>query len=700
MSFTKPTYDVFVRDFSSGYLDSPQNDQLPLSASPDARNGMLVNVQVDENGRRRASLRRRTGARLINPTAMASATPVETLANYERDNAAAVLLAICNGGLFSWDGGTTFGAIAGAGVGTFTAGRPVQFCLHKNLAFIMDGDRTKLYDGATFGDPGLSTPGAPGLAVAAGPGVTGDYDGFVAWVNSSRVIESSPSPTTAVVTFANQQRQWTRPAAPPASATHWRVYSRKSTERQYYQTGVDQLAATATYTEAIADAARVTPGPNTSVNDPPPAFEGMVVWQGYGIAWQRDASEIWVSKRDYMESWHPSQRIALKRNQKVRSVALVGEDCLIQTDTQTFRLEGDKFPFRLKNLHTQWGNASAQSWQEIDGVVFGFDKKRGPYETDTVNFVPIADNKIKTFLNTLNVNEAGNIRAVHYQAENLVLWAVSTGTQSRRRYLLAYNYRLHAWLPPITGLEFGSLVEFTKSDNTVGLFMGDYWGRVYQFFDTDRDGVPSGTDHTKTITAATSSTLTCAGAAFYTTGDALAGMPVGVLSPTGAWQLRRIQSNTGTVLTLDTTHDPVLSTVPNPASGTWTAVVGVIEFYWWTPWLDMGVPQVQKRGGFLLIQGGSSNAANGLDVSLRFNGVSSVATRKNISFPSTGGVWGVGTWGVSTWGGGAVKKVKRRRIGRAFYAIQVRFANYYPDQPFEISGYGVGADPLPRRRAA
>lgn len=698
MSFTRPAYDVFVRNFSPGYMDSPQNDTIPLGASPDAKNGFLTSIQIDDDGTKRAILRRRQGARLINPTAMTAATAVETLADYSRDDAASVLLAICNGGLYSWDGSTTFTAIAGAGTGTFTTGRSVQFCYHKNLAFIMDGDRTKLYDGTTFGDPGLSTPGVPTLATAAGPGVTGDYDGFIVWVNSTRVIESSPGTTIAAVTFANQQRVWGRPAAPPSSATHWRVYCRKSTERQYYQTGSDQTVATLTYTEATADASRTVPGPAVSSNDPPSAFEGMVVWNGYGIAWTRNSSQISVSKLNYLESWHPSHVIALKRNQKVRSVALVGEDCLVQTNTQTYRLEGDKFPFRLKNLHTQWGNASAQSWQEIDNMVYAFDPKRGPYITDTVNFASISDNKIRTFLDTLNQSEAGNIRSAHFERLNLVLWVVATGTYTRRRVILAYNYKIRAWLPPITGLEFASLATFTKSDNTVGLFLGDYWGRVYQFFDTDRDGVPTGTDHTKPITGATSSTLTCSAASWYTTGNGLAGIPVGVLSPSGTWQIRRIQSNTGTVLTLDTTNDPVLSTVP-AANGTWTAVVGLIEWYWWTPWVDVKSPHVKKRGGFLLVQGGSTNSSNDLRVAIRVNGTNSIRTTKTMSFPTVAGVWGVSSWGVDVWGGVSTKQVRRKRLSRAFYAIQFRFSNYYPDQPFAISGYGVGADPLPRRRA-
>lgn len=694
MSLIHPAFDLFVRDFSPGFQETPDSDALPLGATPEARNAMFTHVDVQADGGRRATFRRRTGARLINPTAMSAAKAVETLIEFQRDNAVAQVLAVCDTNLYQWDGSTTFTLLSAA---AFTAGRSVQACQHKNLAFLMDGAATKLWDGTTLGDPGLTTPAAPTLATAAGPGVTGDYDGYVTWVNDSRVIESSPSDPSAVVTFANQQRQWSRPASPPSGATHWRVYCRKSNEREYYQTGTDQTVATATYTESIADSARTQPGPTVSSNDPPPAFEGMVVWNGHGIAWARNASEVWVSKQNYLESWHPSHRIALKRNQKVRSVALVGDTCLLETDTQTFQLEGDKFPFRLKNVHTQWGNVSAQGAQEVDGRLYAFDQERGPYVTDGVNFAPLGDATIRATLNTLNVSESGNIRCAHYRPGNLVLWAFATGTQTRRRTILAYHTRLRSWLPPITGLEFGSLCTVTLSDNTIGLFLGDYWGRVFQFFSGDVDGVPSGTDHTKPITAATSSTVTCGAATFATSGNGLAGLPVGILSPSGAWQIRRIQSNTATVLTLDTTNDPVLPTVP-ASDGTWTAVVGLIEFYWWTPWVTCDAPHVQKRGGFLLVQAGASNVTNGLDVQVRVNGSAAIEESFSLTFPTTGGLWGVSTWGIDQWGGGAVKNVRRRRLARAFRAIQFRFSNYYPDQPFEVTGYGVGADPLPRRR--
>lgn len=701
MSFKRPTFDVFVRDFSYGFKDTPENDTLPLGASPDAKNAVLVHI--GKGVERKAVFRRRPGASLINPTAMAAATPVETLIEFTRDNATAQLLAICNQGLFEWDGASAFASIS---AGVFTLGVPVQACLHKNLAFLMDGDRTKIFNGTTLADPGLTTPGATTLTVGSATGVTGDYEGYVVWVNSTRVIQSSPGVMSGVVTFTDDKRTWARPSSPPANATHWRVFCRRvdTNEREYYQTGDDQVVATASYTEAVADDDRRIPGPKVSENDPLPALQGMVVWKGYGIGWRKDASTFLVTKRDFLESFDPQNEFSIKRNQKVRSAAVVGEECLVQTDTQTFRLVGETFPFIAKNLHTKFGNVSPNAAQEANNRLFCWDKKRGPYWTDGISFESIVDGEIQTIIETANLERLAEIRSFQFADLNIVGWAFATGTGTRRRTIVAYNYTTNTWLPPITGLEFASFATFTKSDNTTGLFLGDYWGRVYEFFAaTERDGVPTGTTHTATVTAATSSTLTCAAAAFYTTGEGLAGIPVGVLGPSGSWQIRRVQSNTGTVLTLDTTNDPVLGTVPDPASGTWTAVVGLIEFYWWFPWVDNGMPHVKKRGGYLVVQAaasGSSTSTAALTVRVRMNHRLAVATTKSLRFNNTGLVWGIGRWGVDRWGGAGAKDVRKARVGRSYYALQIGVENFYPEQAFTVTGFGLGADPLPGRRAA
>jgi hypothetical protein len=151
---------------------------------------------------------------------------------------------------------------------------------------------------------------------------------------------------------------------------------------------------------------------------------------------------------------------------------------------------------------------------------------------------------------------------VHYRTLNIIAWAIPT-TSTRRRTLLQFNYLLGRWLPPITGFEYAALTEFTTPAAAYGVYFGDEWGRVYELFSGEVDGVPSGTTESA-ITAATAGTITAGAAAFYTTGSGLAGMPVLVVSPSGACQWVRIQSNTATVLTLDTVNGPSLSPVPAP----------------------------------------------------------------------------------------------------------------------------------------
>jgi hypothetical protein len=61
-----------------------------------------------------------------------------------------------------------------------------------------------------------------------GPGVTGTYEGVRAvWYDSTHDHESSPSALSAQVVFANQTRNWAKPAgAPGANYDKWRVYCR------------------------------------------------------------------------------------------------------------------------------------------------------------------------------------------------------------------------------------------------------------------------------------------------------------------------------------------------------------------------------------------------------------------------------------------------------------------------------------------
>lgn len=699
MSELLPDIVMEAQDFSPGFMDTPQPDTLPPGATPDAKNAVFINVEVADQTR--VTMRRRKGCFLTNPTAISSAKSIDGAWEFTREGGAGELIVMCNGALYKWDGATTYTALTDGG--GFTAGTTARAFKYKNNLHVSDGVVQKRYDGTACYAIGFLAPtAAPALAVAAGPGVTGTYEGFAVWIDNTTGHPSSPSAISAAVAFVNQQRQWTKPAgAPPANVTHWRIYCRRTdtSEVNFFQTGVDQTVATATYTEAISDTARRELGPLDQSNDVPPVFAIMEEFNGYRLGVKANSSDMYASKQGDAESQHPKDVFPVGGRgdtKAVFSIRKFGEDCYLRKPTMAYRVSGDRVPFLIKSVDSSMGAVSQTSGQEIDGLWYDWDAQRGPYVTD-MNSVwePIADNRIGTIVASVNKLNLHKIESAHYSAINLILWAVPTSS-SRKRTILAFNYRLKRWLPPITGFEFTTLTSFTTTTGALGLYFGDEWGRVYELFNGEVDGVPSGT-LTAPITAATANTITAAAAAFYIGGSGLAGMPVFVRSPSGAWQFVRAQSNTGTVITLDVTNGVPLAPVPD-GTGNWTVVVGGIEWYWNTPRGTGGNRRTEKRGRMIYIEGSSTSAAHLLEVSIRYNRAVGYDTAFTVQYPATGLSWGSGVWGTDAWGAGGESAMRKKKWKRSFFDAQMRLQNFYPNQPFEVASYAMTADWMPRRQ--
>ncbi|MGE0590921.1 MAG: hypothetical protein AB7G23_03075 [Vicinamibacterales bacterium] len=691
MSLTRPDATVTVRTFAPGYLDTPESDDVPFGALVEGRNCFLQKAGVTASGALRAVLGKRDGSRLLNATALASGEPVD-VAEYLKEDGTIELVAVCDGDVYAWDG-AAFNAVTG---GTGFSG-PVRFHLAKDNLVITDGAQMLRYNGTACLPVGEDAPAtAPTLALGSATGVTGTYEGY--WVGYDPVMdhETSPSPTSSAVAFTDDKRQWTQPAHTLAAQyTRWRVYCRRTdtNENNFFRAGEDAIGTT-TITEATSDAARRDPGPREHDNDPPPAFAWLSSWKGYPIGAVPESADYYVGKQDDPESFHPRNVFRVNGNQAVRSGhPFQNRAFLLQTETRSFELRGDGPPFVLWDAHTSFGNVCPDAYVEGPNHFYAWDRDKGPYRSNLETWEPLADRRIKAFVGTVNRLYLGDIRAVHVKALSLILWAVPTNVD-RRRTLLAYNYELECWLPPITGLEYYSLATFTDATGATGLYCGDYWGRVYELFSGTVDGPPSG-DTEATITAATSGTVTCSGASFYTTGSGLAGMPAAVVGPAGAWQWVRVQSNTGTVLTLDTTDGPELGPVPS-GSG-WMVIVGGIEWYGWFGRWDFQTPDRRKRGGWVFLQGEASSTAHALDLRARFNGRSATGKSWSITFPSAGGVWGRSLWSVAVWGAGGGRRSRTKRLTRTFHTLQLGFRNYYPGQPFVITMIRAAGDLLGRR---
>lgn len=694
MSMDRPAFERFIRDWSPGFLDVPEEDTLPPGATPDAKNEWFVNRNID--GRDRAKLGKRPGMRLVNPTATANAK-IDALFEFRRTGARE-LIKVINGRIAVFDGVNNFAFIAGT---PFTAGNTARATFFRDNAFIHDGTAQKRFDGTTLFDVGQIAPTSVTnmtAAVPSGAGLTGTYEAEYVWYDPVMVHESSPSAITGTTALVGQARRHTQPGgAPAAQYTQWRAYVRRvdTNETKFMRVGTWNLAS-GTHDEEVSDTARVNPAPGANEHDPPPfPWAILVEWKGYFIGVPVNSSDVYWSKIGDAQSWHPRNSVSVRKGdgEFVTGVKFFGEDILIQKPHATWRFDSDAPPFLPKPVHSRYGGVSQESGVEVDGRFYDWDRERGPYVTDGLQFTALGDARIRDTIELVNRDALADIRCIHVEGKGLIGWAVATGATTRKRMILWYDYQLGSWVPPWTGLEYASFATFTNGEGVTGTYVGDYWGRVFELFSGDRDGVAANVataDLSASVTSATSGSVTAAGASFPTAGSGLAGLPVAVRDPAGNWQWRRVESNTGTAITLDTTNDAPWTTTP---SSGWTVVVGGIEWYHDTPWLDEGRPEREKKYGWLFLQGRASSADHRVTVQARFNDDVNAASNVDFPFPpgTQAGVWGAAVWGASLFGT-TTRSMAKHRMEKSAFSVQFRLSNFLPDQPITITTFGLTGD--------
>lgn len=703
MGHREPDGTRFVTDFTPGYLDSPESDSLPLGATPDAKNAFLYNINTTS---RRAVMGKRPGCRLLNPAALVAATRVDGLFEFRRSGAASELLAICDGDLRVWDTVDDFDTIAGP----WTPGNTARMTPFRNNAFIYDGAAQQRYDGTDLFAVGLAAPTAISNMSAGAGTLTGTYEAIYTWYNSAMDHHSSPSDATATQVLAGQGRTHTKPSsAQPAAATHWGLWVRRTdtNEVNYYHAG-NVVVASGSTTETVSDVVRQRSdlAPKPSENDPPPgAFIVLEDHKGYGIGILPNSDSYYVSKIGDFESWHPRNKFPVSRaaGEDLAFAKKFGLDFIIGTGHRSWVLVGDGVPFRIESWNSRYGCVSQDAGMEIGEKWYAWDRVHGPYVSDGVNFRPLGRHRIDEILATVNKDAVGDIRIAYSESLGLVGWAVPVTGATRRRTILWYSIDLDSWLPPHTGMEYASFSEFTDADGDTGLYMGDYWGRVFELFSGTTDGVPtsSPTDNLRsgTVVSATSGTLVVndSAASLYTAGNGLAGLPVAVKSPAGVWQWRRVLSNTGDTITLDTTDDAPWSQTPEAG---WHVVVGGIEWWWWTPAVDFDVAHIEKKYDHFWLESRATGSAYSVDVRVRLNSDSGAVTTAPFAFSAgaLGGIWGESLWGQALWAG-AVRTLQKQEMPFQSLSVQMQVSNFEPGQDIRISRYGITADVKTGRKA-
>ena len=304
----------------------------------------------------------------------------------------------------------------------------------------------------------------------------------------------------------------------------------------------------------------------------------------------------------------------------------------MQKPTQSFYLDGRPRALRRESTSISgFGNVSQESAMEIEGLFYAWDRDKGPYRTDLGSrWEPLAEGRIETILRQIRPPDfAGPIRIAHDPFHNLVCWAVSTPLDPTdfiprtSATLLAYNYVLGCWYPPMTGLHIGAWTSYLRETSvpSLGIFAVDEIGRLHRVFDplAVRDSVPSGTVQgtlTHDVLPGLDQPIIDTTAAFYTTGQGLSNRRLAVCPPGGTWEWRFIAANDAMTVT------PFGAFVQRMPAGS-SYRIGAIDFYWWTPPYDAGAMTRQKRSGWLTVQqaarGPAVTAPQGLEVGVRID---------------------------------------------------------------------------------
>jgi hypothetical protein len=703
MSARSP-FAVLAEDFSPGYRDGAAPNRLAPGATPEALNSWFYDLSYDDP--RRVTMGRRPGHRVINNASIGSAGKgVDGLFEFRKTGSSPALLAVCDGDLFQWNGSTAFTAVAG-GNPFGAGGAPVRAVPFRENLVLVNGTFQGRWTGSTLqsGLGEIAPTAAPALAVAAGPGVTGTYEGYGVWYDSVLEHETSPSATSAAVVFANQQRQWTKPAgAPAANYTHWRIYCRRTDtyEFNFFRVGT-VVVGTATLTESISDAARRDLGPLPSENDPAPTGLAIIAeWKGFGIGVVSGADEFSVSRQGDLQSWHPKHKFAVARGsgEPLTAAHVYGEDCLLMKGHRSWRLEGSRVPFEIKPIRGSFGTVCQEAGGEVGDLYYGWDREYGPYVTDTLTWEPLSRGRVTDVLGIVTRTALTNIRFGHSAKHEVVVWAIPVSGSTRCRMLLPYHYGLKTWLPPMTGLEWAAFVTFTDNANgTTATYAGDQWGKVYELFSGDRDGVPTTAPMTTlqgTVTGTASAIqLSDSAAAFFVSGlSGLSGIPIALKSPAGLWQFRTIDNNTATAVVVTSAFNPA------PQIG-WQYYIGAIEWIWWTPAVDAQDPFTQKAVDHLYIEARAASPTHTLGVKLRVDGDRAINSELDgFTFSAgSGGIWGVSLWGQALWGA-SIQTPAKREVRQTRYSVQFGFYNYVPEARFVLTAWGLTADPTVGQRA-
>lgn len=705
-----------LQNFAVGVVTGMQPDAIPAEASPRAWNNILLST-----GGGHAIPGKRRGALRINSTALSGTPIVHGQAVYNRRSGANLtqyhLIITDNGKLYKLSSGTLSAADAGTPT-PFTSGDYLpSTATANNLCFFANGVDLKKFDGTSVTGFGITRPTTVGFtAVDSGTAGTpnGTYEFAISYGNSSTGHESSRSDVVSVSVVSKKITvNWATPSDAQVDQVFLHV-RKPSINAQFFRLTAGCTPSPSSTTGAFGNTsdpitvdvsdtqlnALLTLSPDTAENDPPPAgIISLVYHQSRMFA--LDRSTLYWSKVGKPESFDPDSYDYVNKDDSRKltvGVSAFGQ-LVVFKDTSMYVLGGtDPDTWRMDLVDPRVGCIAPKSVCFVNGYLYWWSQVgparwngSGPVELLGQAFIAPTVNA-----DALNISRLDHACAeVDYTRER-VLFAVPTYGSPRNDIILPYNYRASGWdSDRWDPFDVASMVVVQDSSGSPWVYMGNYGGRVFQWWNADLDGaqVINGAGTTLTLTGAptahTTTTLTDSGATFDTDGSGLAECYVVLTDAEGVRVRRRIVSNTSTVLTInaDMLITPILYTIATP------------DWQYDTKWLDFGDPFIRKHLIWVTIQATSSTGAAQLTADIyRDWNLTTVQHSCTVTAAGGGATWDTSTWDVGKYADSASMAEAACRVGKTGRTFRLRVTNHTPNTQVALAKLVLEVQPQGAKR--
>lgn len=555
-------------------------------------------------------------------------------------------------------------------------------------------DANRKFNGTTWTNLSITTPGNPTVALNGAGALTGTFDYYVAYVREvlGVIVQISDlNPVAQTIVGAASTIRITRAGSPDAQATGWVIYRRSPTSvGVFYQIpGVIPIATTI-YDDNVAADGTI----EAEFDNQPAPISKVIESNDFGEVDYVDAArptDVYTSK-PYLPWNVPEENLTIFDG-PVRCIKRIFGVTIYGTDRSIWVRNGSYQTADVRRVSSAVGilnNRCAVGKDQGFLYILGTNKKvysmtATDFSQNEIRFSDPLSLKIDPLFSQISSANSEIPCMEYYDAPAVakVVLAAPVGNLTNNRLIIYNEIQSLSVDKPCWQVYDNINASALKMMNMLGelhLNSGDYNGLLWHLDDSSVYG--DGSEINGTVTSATGTTLTDSTQTW--TVNEHVGKNVRLIAGFGVDQVRTVISNTATQVTV-----AAWTTVPNITT---EFTIGGYDVYHYSNWkFVLGSYDILKQLWFIWYNANASGDYE-IDLILQFDFNQTVSGQSviPISLRAGNAIWGSFIWGAAIWGAQEVFEDRQRYFWR-FRSMRVGFRNRKAGQPFQINGFGISS---------